>query len=193
MKVLIPAAAVSGFVGGVVGNPADIANVRMQNDGSLPPSSRRNYRSVVDAFFRIQKEEGFRGYYRGLWVNCSRAAAITSCQLSSYDGFKTILIDKAKFKDCTTTHLAASISSSILATTICSPIDVVKTQLMSQADGRQGLRSTVAELTRKEGLRWMFRGWVPSFMRVGPHTIATLLFLEQHRRLYRKYQNSNHL
>jgi dicarboxylate transporter 10 len=185
MKVLIPAAAMSGFVGALIGNPADIANVRMQNDSSLAPPSRRNYRSVVDALFRIQKEEGLRGYYRGLWVNCSRAAIITSCQLASYDGLKTMLIDKAKFRDCTTTHLTASISASFIATTLCSPIDVIKTQLMSRTGG-QGFLNTVTELNRKEGFRWLFRGWVPSFVRVGPHTIATLLFLEQHRKLYRK-------
>lgn len=192
MKILIPAAAISGFIGGVIGNPADIANIRMQNDGSLPRASRLNYCTVVDALFRIQKEEGFRGYYRGLGVNCSRAALVTTCQLSSYDGFKVLFIDKAKFKDCTTTHLAASIFASIVATTICSPVDVIKTQLMSRTD-TPGLRNIVAELTRKEGLCWMFRGWVPSFVRVGPHTIATLLFLEQHRRLYNMYRSSNNV
>jgi hypothetical protein len=31
-----------------------------------------------------------------------------------------------------------------------------------------------------------FRGWVPSFIRLGPHTIATFLFLEEHKKLYRK-------
>jgi solute carrier family 25 (mitochondrial dicarboxylate transporter), member 10 len=59
-KVLIPAAAISGFIGALIGNPADIANVRMQNDSSLTPSSRRNYRSVIDALFKIQTEEGVR-------------------------------------------------------------------------------------------------------------------------------------
>jgi len=33
---------------------------------------------------------------------------------------------------------------------------------------------------------WMFRGWVPSFIRLGPHTVATFLFLEQHKKMYRK-------
>lgn len=34
----------SGAVGAVIGNPADLAMVRMQADGRLPPHLRRNYR-----------------------------------------------------------------------------------------------------------------------------------------------------
>lgn len=34
-------ASVAGFAGGVVGTPADMVNVRMQNDIKLPPEKRR--------------------------------------------------------------------------------------------------------------------------------------------------------
>lgn len=36
-------AAVAGACGGVVGTPADIINVRMQNDIKIPPEQRRKY------------------------------------------------------------------------------------------------------------------------------------------------------
>jgi dicarboxylate transporter 10 len=150
MKLLIPAAAIYGFIDALIGNPADIANVRIQNDSSLPPHMRRNYRSVIHAIFRIRKGEGLYGYYRGPWVNCSRAAVIKSCQFATCDGLKTMLIDKAKLRDCKTTHLAASISSRFISTTFCSPIDVVKTQLMSRTGGRRFL-SAVTERSRKKG------------------------------------------
>jgi hypothetical protein len=56
--VRLPAPAIPGFIRRVIGNPADIANVWMQNDSSLPSSSRRNCRSVVDALsgFRRRKD-----------------------------------------------------------------------------------------------------------------------------------------
>lgn len=34
-------AGLGGFAGGFVGNPADLVNVRMQNDVKLPPEQRR--------------------------------------------------------------------------------------------------------------------------------------------------------
>ena len=45
----IVAGLIAGGVGAAVGNPADVAMVRMQADGRLPIEQRRNYKSVVDA------------------------------------------------------------------------------------------------------------------------------------------------
>lgn len=36
----------SGFVAGIIGNPADMVNVRMQNDSKLPLESRRKYKLI---------------------------------------------------------------------------------------------------------------------------------------------------
>lgn len=46
-------ASFAGFVGSIVGNPADLALIRMQADSRLPPAERRNYGNVVNAFRRI--------------------------------------------------------------------------------------------------------------------------------------------
>ena len=48
-------ASFAGFVGSLVGNPADLALVRMQADSRLPMAQRRNYSSVGNAFSRIAK------------------------------------------------------------------------------------------------------------------------------------------
>uniref|UniRef100_A0A6N2LGV6 Uncharacterized protein n=1 Tax=Salix viminalis TaxID=40686 RepID=A0A6N2LGV6_SALVM len=50
----IGAGLISGAVGAAVGNPADVAMVRMQADGRLPIEHRRNYKSVVDALSQCQ-------------------------------------------------------------------------------------------------------------------------------------------
>lgn len=44
---------ISGAVGGLVGSPADLINVRMQNDVKLAPELRRNYRHALDGLVRI--------------------------------------------------------------------------------------------------------------------------------------------
>ncbi|CAH8618284.1 unnamed protein product [Heterobilharzia americana] len=41
-------AMVSGFCGGIVGNPADMVNVRMQNDMKIPEYERRSYKHCID-------------------------------------------------------------------------------------------------------------------------------------------------
>jgi dicarboxylate transporter 10 len=183
-SALIAMASTSGFIGGIVGNPADVLNVRMQHDAALPKEERRNYKNAVDGLIRMTREEGWKSLFRGVWPNSMRAVLMTASQLASYDGFKSLLIANTPMEDGLTTHFTASFMAGFVATTVCSPVDVIKTRIMSASESK-GLAKLLADVYRVEGVGWMFRGWVPSFIRLGPHTIATFLFLEQHKKMYR--------
>ncbi|KAI9819438.1 MAG: Mitochondrial dicarboxylate transporter [Thelocarpon impressellum] len=183
---LVAMASASGWLGGVAGNAADVINVRMQHDAALPPAQRRHYRNAAEGMGRMVREEGWRSLFRGVWPNSTRAVLMTASQLASYDGFKRLLTTHtALAPDSTSTHFYASILAGFVATTVCSPVDVVKTRVMSAGGSPKPLPRLLADVYRAEGVRWMFRGWLPSFVRLGPHTVATFLFLEQHKRLYR--------
>ena len=181
-------ASTSGFLGGVAGNPADILNVRMQNDAALPAAERRNYKHAIDGLVRMVREEGAGSLFRGVWPNATRAVLMTASQLASYDAFKRELLERFGMQDNLTTHFSASFMAGFVATTICSPVDVIKTRVMS-AKTKEGILPLITRITQSEGLMWVFKGWVPSFVRLGPHTIATFMFLEQHKRLYRKWRD----
>ncbi|KAJ4368987.1 Mitochondrial dicarboxylate transporter [Neocucurbitaria cava] len=182
---LVGMASVSGFLGGVAGNPGDILNVRMQHDAALPKEQRRNYKHALDGVLRMSREEGVASLWKGVWPNSSRAVLMTVGQLATYDGFKRVLLDYTPLVDNLTTHFTASFLAGFVATTICSPVDVIKTRVMSSHDSK-GIVRHVTEIMKAEGFRWMFKGWVPSFIRVGPHTVLTFLFLEQHKKIYRQ-------
>jgi dicarboxylate transporter 10 len=185
---LVAMASASGFLGGVAGNPGDILNVRMQHDAALPAEQRRAYKHALDGVIRVAREEGVGRLWRGVWPNSSRAVLMTVGQLATYDGFKQLLLDKTSMKDNLGTHFTASFLAGFVATTICSPVDVIKTRVMGSTE-QKSIVKLVTDITRTEGLRWMFKGWVPSFIRVGPHTILTFLFLEQHKKIYRKVKD----
>jgi solute carrier family 25 (mitochondrial dicarboxylate transporter), member 10 len=184
LPTLIAIASISGFAGGVAGNPADLVNVRMQNDAALPLAQRRNYRHAIDGIIRMSREEGVKSLWRGVGPNSARAVLMTASQLASYDFFKQIFMSHLHMDDNLQTHFTASFTAGFVATTVCSPFDVLKTRVMSMS-GKQSLVEMIADTFKTEGWTWMFRGWVPSFIRLGPHTIATFLFLEQHKKIYR--------
>ena len=184
---LVGMASISGFLGGVAGNPGDILNVRMQHDSALPPAQRRNYKHALDGLIRMARTEGVASLWQGVWPNSARALLMTVGQLATYDGFKGVLLTYTPLQDNLTTHFSASFLAGFVATTICSPVDVIKTRVMS-SQVKQGVVKLVTDITKQEGLRWMFKGWVPSFIRVGPHTIMTFLFLEQHKKYYRQFK-----
>ncbi|KAJ5939640.1 hypothetical protein N7466_002774 [Penicillium verhagenii] len=178
-------AAASGFTGAIFGTPSDIANVRMQNDRSLAVQNRRNYKNVFDAWIQMKRHEGWRSFAQGLWPNCFRSGIMTASQLASYDAFKRLLQRFSKTEEeRPSIHFAASVLASFVATSISSPMDVIRTQLMSSSQKRS-VFNIVRQLLHDEGFRWLFRGWTPSFVRLGPQTIATLVMLEQHKRIYR--------
>lgn len=164
---LIAMAVGSGFVGGVAGNFADVINVRMQHDAALPPAERRNYKHAVDGMIRMAREEGALSWFRGWLPNSCRAAVMTAGQLATYDTFKRLLLDYTPMGDTLTTHFSASFLAGLAAATATSPIDVIKTRVMSTSH-KQGILHLVRDINRAEGIRWMFKGWVPSFLRLGP-------------------------
>ena len=52
MKVVV--GMLAGAAGGICGSPADIVNIRMQNDGRMPEHLRRNYRNALGAAARVR-------------------------------------------------------------------------------------------------------------------------------------------
>ncbi|KAI9594843.1 mitochondrial carrier domain-containing protein [Syncephalis fuscata] len=185
---MMGAAVVAGCVGGVFGNPADVVNVRMQNDGQLPLDKQRNYRHALDGLRRVTLEEGPRALMRGVGPNVQRAAIMTCAQLTSYDFFKAQLLASPYFGESVWTHFGASLLSGLVATTVCSPVDVVKTRVMNSPPGSEfkGTLRTMVHMLRHEGISSLFKGWVAAFTRLGPHTIITFIILEQMRTMYDK-------
>jgi dicarboxylate transporter 10 len=109
MAELLLCSSIAGALGGVSGNPGDVINVRMQNDGQLPITQRRNYKHAIDGIVRISKEEGAAALFRGLGPNINRAILMTSSQCVSYDVFKSILLNHSPLQDGLTLHFSSSL------------------------------------------------------------------------------------
>lgn len=184
---LILQSSIAGFFGGIAGNPADVLNVRMQSDLSKPPEKRFGYKNAIDGLIRMVREEGPSSLFRGVAANSARALLMTSSQLGSYDLFKQFYMNSLGMADNITTHFVSSLSAGFVATTVCSPVDVVKSRIMS-GSAKESMGQIISKAAAREGYLWMFRGWVPSFIRLGPHTIFTMIFFEQHKKLYRQWK-----
>ncbi|KAH9177064.1 dicarboxylic acid transporter [Lactarius sanguifluus] len=174
---LLLAAMVAGGLGGVAGNPADVLLVRMTSDVSRPPEKRYNYPNALTGL-------GVRGLARGVGPNVIRAVLMNGSQVGSYDFFKSKLMHKVipvfntKLNDSILLHSISSCLAGLVATTVCAPADVLKSRLMSQS-GDIGLMKVLKRSLRDEGPRFLFRGWTPAFVRLGPNTVLLFVFFEQ--------------
>lgn len=174
-------AGMAGAAGGFIGTPADMVNVRMQNDIKLPQEKRRNYKHAVDGLWRVYKEEGVVRLWSGASTATSRAVFMTIGQLSFYDQVKKLLLETPYFEDNIMTHFVSSLTAGAIATTLTQPLDVLKTRAMNAKPGEFKSQWEIITYTAKLGPLGFFKGYVPAFVRLAPHTILTFMFLEQLR------------
>lgn len=184
---LLAAAMVAGGLGGVAGNPADVLLVRMTSDVLRPPEKRYNYPNALTGLVSLLRSEGMRGLTRGVGPNVIRAVLMNGSQVGSYDFFKSKLMHRVvpglntKLNDSILLHSISSCLAGLVATTVCAPADVLKSRLMSQS-GDAGLMKVLRRSLRDEGPRFLFKGWTPAFVRLGPNTVILFVFFEQLKR-----------
>lgn len=176
-------ALLSGGTGAALASPLDLVKTRMQ--ASLPPNAPP-YSNTFRALLEIFHREGVsQGLYKGWMVTSARAAVLTSAQLGSYDTIKNnILVKDFGMQDGLLLHLCAAMSAGVITTTAANPVDVIKTRYMSDKVGKYAspfdcVRQTLAV----DGVRGFFKGWLPSYWRLGPHTVISLIMIEHIRLL----------
>ena len=50
-----------------------------------------------------------------------------------------------------------------------------------------GAVSILKDAIKTEGIKFMFRGWTPSFVRLCPQTVATFIVLEQQKKWWKAW------
>ena len=164
----------AGGLAAMVGNPADLALIRMQSDGLKPLAQRANYTSVVDALTRIAKSEGIYALWAGAFPTVVRAMALNFGQLAFFSEAKTQLKVRTHWSPQTQT-LTASAIAGFFASFFSLPFDFVKTRLQKQTKGADGKvpYSSMVDCFRKvakdEGLLRFYRGFGTYYVRIAPH------------------------
>lgn len=66
----------------MIGTPADMINVRMQNDIKLPANQRRNYKNAIDGLIKVYRFEGTKSLFNGASMATSRAVMMSIGQVN---------------------------------------------------------------------------------------------------------------
>lgn len=178
-KTLLGVAA--GSIGAFVGTPAEVALIRMTADGRLPVEQRRNYKNVADALIRIVREEGVLKLWRGAMPTVGRAMVVNAAQLSTYSQAREMFVGYVP--DGILLHFCASMVSGLITTVASMPVDIIKTRIQNAAKGQSQI-GVVTSLLKNEGVLSLWKGFLPYYARLGPHTVLTFIFLEQMNAAY---------
>lgn len=183
------AGATTGAIGSAIANPTDLVKIRMQGQGRLKPGEKPRYVSTLSAFRDIIKSEGVRALWRGVGPTVQRATILTATQIPSYDHTKYILLHRDIMEEGLKLHMVASITAGFVTALVTSPVDVVKTRVMNEAIASKGevvyrsSFSSLQKILKAEGVLGLYKGFIPNWMRIGPHTIITFLIFERLRNL----------
>lgn len=187
LSVLLGASMASGAISAMICNPFDLLKTRLQLDGSHARGTATAGGAIPMAT-AIVREEGLLGLWRGTSISMVRSGF----------GAAALLPTNSKLKELTSRYMpAGTLSDGISAlgagaanVATINPVDVLRTRLYSQpldANGRgvlyDGAIDAAIKIFRIEGPLAFYKGATAHFLRVGPHTCLTFVFIGLMRRL----------
>ncbi|XP_055705433.1 mitochondrial uncoupling protein Bmcp isoform X2 [Phlebotomus papatasi] len=173
----------AGAISSAIANPTDVLKVRMQVDGR-----GSGKQSLFACFREIYVREGIRGLWRGVCPTAQRAIVIAAVELPVYDGCKSTLIPY--LGDTSANHLLSSFIASLGSAVASTPLDVIRTRLMNQKRITVALEGLPAKIytssldcalqtVRTEGPLALYKGFVPTLVRMGPWNIIFFVTYER--------------
>lgn len=179
---------VSGLAGAIVANPFFLIKTRMQSYTRVAGDAvgeQTYYKSILDGFRKIYGAEGLRGLLRGVDAAVLRTGAGSTAQLPIYNLTKEYLLKHGLAKENTLLlHFYASLAAGLGVAIVMNPWDVVLTRLYNQkGDLYKGPVDCFLKTIRTEGVTAMYKGFWAQLFRVAPHSILTLMFMEQSMKL----------
>ncbi|PAA62047.1 hypothetical protein BOX15_Mlig016915g2 [Macrostomum lignano] len=178
MAVRLLAGITTGAMAVCAAQPTDVVKVRMQG-------SAGRYPSCAAAYSTIWRTEGLAGLWRGTGPSVARNAIVNCAEVVSYDTIKTYLVARLGMPNSVGTHFLAGLCSGFIATLVASPVDVVKTRLMSaRPEERAGVVSVARGLYQQSGLRGFYKVFMPSFARIAGWNILMFVLYEKAKSSY---------
>ena len=180
----VVAGALSGTVGATIANPTDLIKIRFMGAGLTLP-----YKNTWHAFKSIVEQEGVLGLWTGVRPTVKRAALVTATQISSYDHTKHLVLNAGLMDEGPLLHIASSIVAGCVTNIVASPVDIVRTRIMTQKNEKgavlmyKGTADCILKTVKSEGIFGLYKGFVPNWTRTGLHTITIFFVFEQLRRL----------
>merc|ERR1719263_1763227 len=181
----------AGGIAAVMGNPADLALIRMQSDSMLPEAERRNYRGVFHALGSIAGGEGPAALFKGAVPTATRAMALNFGMLAFNAQAKEMLV--AAGAPAPVQVFGASAIAGFFASFFSLPFDFVKTQVQKAkpdpVTGKlpfDGPIDCAMRQVKIGGPQRLWSGFPTYYVRIAPHAMITLIAQDQVKKTWGK-------
>jgi hypothetical protein len=164
----------AGALGSLFGNPFDVLKTRlMTTEGKTQPSMIVSSREIL-------KQEGIKGFYKGLEANIMRACVLNGTKMACYDQIKTNIQDMNIIPRGIATQFCAAFSAGFFMASTVAPFDMVRTKLMNQEKKiYTGFVDCFVKIIKSQGVKGLYAGFIPIWARFAPTTCLQLIIFEQ--------------
>lgn len=200
-NVLLHKSVLWGSIGGASGaavcSPFFLIKTQLQSRAaeSIAVGTQHNHKGCFPALKNIFLQYGIKGLWRGVEIAVPRAAIGSTVQLTSFSLCKQWLNERNILTN--SPIVAAFFSSMIGGITIClamTPFDLISVRIYNQgvdANGKgllyNGIADCVVKIWRIEGFMGFYKGLIPNYLRLGPHTVLCLVFWEKFKLIQKSY------
>jgi hypothetical protein len=175
------AGTLAGAAGSVLGNPFDVMKtLAMTNTG-------KGHVPLSALMSKMYKEQGMKGFYRGMEANIMRASVLNGTKMACYDEIKGIVVDQTGWnrKDLRVAFFSAVGAGFCMSVTV-TPFDMIRTQLMNQPTDKKlynGFFDCAKKTVQEGGPLALYRGFFVIWGRFAPQATLQLMVFEQMRKI----------
>ncbi|KAH7328695.1 mitochondrial carrier domain-containing protein [Stachybotrys elegans] len=177
------AGAASGAAATTITYPLDLLRTRFAAQGSRPV-----YTSLTSAVLSIKKDEGFKGFFRGLSPAIAQIVPYMGIFFVAYERLRESLghLDLPWGSGVAT----AGVIGSVMAKTVVFPLDLVRKRIQIQGPTRSkyiyndvpeysGTVRALRSILQREGFRGLYKGLPISLIKAAPASAVTIWTYER--------------
>lgn len=186
------AGGIAGAISRTVVSPFERAKILLQLQG---PGSAQTYHGMFPTIFKMFKDEGWRGLFRGNTLNCIRIFPYSAVQYAVFEDCK-VLIEKYKTTPLTSfDRFVAASFGGVVSVAVTYPLDLIRARITVQTASLSrlmkgklakppGVLETLREVYQKEGGFFaLYKGIVPTTLGVAPYVAINFTLYENLRLL----------
>ncbi|KAK6632375.1 hypothetical protein RUM44_007417 [Polyplax serrata] len=145
--------------------PIDTTKTRLQIQGQKLDKThvKLKYHGMIDAFFKISKQEGFKALYAGIAPAVLRQATYGTIKFGTYYSLKKFLGQRTE--EDIVLNIGCAVVSGIVSSSIANPTDVLKVRMQVVGVQKSGIIASFQEVYRLEGICGLWRGVGPTAQR----------------------------
>ncbi|KAE8687438.1 Adenine nucleotide transporter BT1 [Hibiscus syriacus] len=143
--------------------------------------------SMAEVFDKITMTEGWKGLFRGNFVNVIRVAPSKAIELFAYETVKKRLTPERgeQPKLPLPASFIAGAAGGVCSTLLTYPLELLKTRLTVNEDYKN-LLDAIVKVVQAEGTGGLYRGLIPSLIGVVPYAASNYFAYDTLRNAYKK-------